>query len=140
MNRRQFIAITATGLALARPLAADPSGGGWIDYEPDLIRHLLGEGKTVLVDYAAKWCATCQTQQQIIDSLRATNPAYDEAMVFVRVDWDKYGRHMVTTSRNIPRRSTLILLHGEQELGRLIASMDSGEIAGLMDLGTELTD
>ena len=70
-----------------------------------------------------------------MDDLRAFNPAYDEAMVFVRVDWDDFGRHAVTTSRKIPRRSTLLVLKGSKELGRIVAGTRVSDIEALMDLG-----
>ena len=56
-------------------------------------------------------------------------------MTFVRVDWDAYGRHAVTTSRKIPRRSTLIVLRGSEELGRIVAGTRVKDIQALMELG-----
>jgi len=116
------------------PLAAFASEG-WQEYEPGLIMKLLGEGKTVFVDYSATWCSTCKAQERVIEGLRGKNPAYDSAMAFVRVDWDTYGRHEVTTSRKIPRRSTLLVLKGDQELGRIVAGTRKADIQTLMDLG-----
>ncbi len=135
MNRRQFIVSLTASMMLAPAARPQSDAPVWLDFEPDRLRQLLGEGKTVLVDYAAKWCSTCRAQRRIIDDLRRNNPAYDSAITFLRVDWDKYGRHMVTTSRKIPRRSTLILLRGEQELGRLIAVTDPAEIRALLEAG-----
>lgn len=132
MNRRSFLAATAMGLALPHIALA---GGGVVDYKPGLIQQALAEGKTVFVDYAADWCGTCARQERVINALRAANPAYDQAMVFVRVDWDKFGRHDVTTSRNIPRRSTLLVLKGNQELGRIVAGTSEADIKALMDKG-----
>ncbi|HIP24447.1 MAG TPA: thioredoxin, partial [Rhodobacteraceae bacterium] len=74
-------------------------------------------------------------QVRVITALRAANPAYDNAITFVRVDWDDYSREDITTSRNIPRRSTLVLLRGDQELGRIVADTRSAQIQALMDLG-----
>ena len=132
MNRRHFL-ITTTAL-VAMPIAAF-AGGEWIDYKPGVIQSLLDEGKTVLVDYSAVWCSTCKAQERVLNDLRDMNPAYNEAMVFVRVDWDDYGRHAVTTSRKIPRRSTLLVLRGSEELGRIIAGTRVADIEALMDLG-----
>ena len=42
---------------------------------------------------------------------------------------------VVTTSRNIPRRSTLIVLRGSEELGRIVAGTRKSDIKTLMDLG-----
>lgn len=123
-----------TILTAALSLFAFPALAGE-DYTPGLIQKALANGKTVFVDYAADWCSTCARQERIIKALRAANPAYDENLVFVRVDWDDFGNHAVTTSRNIPRRSTLILLKGDQELGRIVAGTAESDIKALMDKG-----
>jgi thiol-disulfide isomerase/thioredoxin len=129
MNRRHFIAsAVALGLVPAASFAAQ-------DYVPGLIQNALAEGKTIFVDFAADWCSTCARQERVINKLRADNPAYDANILFVRVDWDDFRQHEVTTSRNIPRRSTLLLLRGDQELGRIVAGTSEKQIKSLLDLG-----
>lgn len=130
MNRRTLLA-AAAACAMA-PLSALAD---FVDYTPGAIDTALAEGKTVLVDYAADWCSTCARQERVINALREANPAYDQAMTFVRVDWDEYRDHEVTVFRDIPRRSTLILLRGDEELGRLVAQTGEAEIKGLLDTG-----
>ncbi len=130
MKRRTFLA-TGAAFSLA-PLSA---AADFVNYAPGTIETALDEGKTVLVDYAASWCSTCARQERVINALRADNPAYDAAMTFVRVDWDAFGAHDVTTSRGIPRRSTLILLRGDAELGRIVAQTGEAQIKALLDLG-----
>ncbi len=129
MNRRFFLALT-TAVTLALPAMA-----GFIAYEPGVIENALAEGKTVFVDYHATWCVTCKAQKRVLDKLLRENPAYEAAMTFVRVDWDTYSEHEVTTSRNIPRRSVLIVLKGDQELGRIVADTSEEAIKALLDLG-----
>lgn len=73
----------------------------------------------------------CRTCQYVIDHLQLTR----EHITFVRVDWDLYGSDEVATSRRIPRRSTLLVLRGEEELGRIVAGTGSDEIQALMELG-----
>jgi len=132
MNRRLFIASAAALLSTAKLSIA---GEGTLDYTPGLIKEKLAAGETVFVDYAATWCSTCKRQERVIDELRASNPAFDEKITFVKVDWDMFGSHEVTKSRNIPRRSTLILLRGDKELGRIIAGTSSDDIQALLELG-----
>ena len=128
MIRRNFLA----GLAAVAfmPFAALAET---VDYKDGVIATALAEGKTVFVDYAASWCTTCKIQEDKITALREANPAYDENIVFVRVDWDQYGRKPVATDRNIPRRSTLLVLKGDQELGRIVAGTRDAEIKELLD-------
>lgn len=131
MNRRQFIAAAiATVLTPLSAFAAD-----FVDYTPGVIESALEDGKTVFVDYSATWCSTCKRQERVINALRAEDPAYDAAMTFVKVDWDTYKSHEVTIFRGIPRRSTLIVLRGEDELGRIVAGTASSQIKALMDTG-----
>lgn len=131
MKRRSFIALATAATLLPAAVFAE----GYIDYTPGLIQAELDAGKTVFVDWSATWCTTCARQERVIDGLRAENGAYDEAMTFVKVDWDDYGRHEVTTSRGVPRRSTLIVLRGDQELGRIVAGTSTSQIQDLMDRG-----
>ncbi len=134
MNRRHFL-ITATALTtLPIALSAQMAPEGWLDYQPGMIKSLLAEGKTVFVDYSASWCSTCKAQERAVTAIRADSDAY-ETMSYVRVDWDEYGRHTVTTSRKIPRRSTLLVLRGDAELGRIVAGTRQADIQALMDLG-----
>ncbi|MEM9059453.1 MAG: thioredoxin family protein [Pseudomonadota bacterium] len=131
MLRRTFLAGTAALMLV--PHAA--SAKEFVEYTPGVIETALAEGKTVLVDYSAKWCSTCRRQARVINALREANPAYDDAMMFVKVDWDTYRNHEVTQFRAIPRRSTLLVLRGEDELGRIIAGTGQSQIKALLDKG-----
>jgi len=131
MKRRLFLSLIAS-LVFAPNflLAADT-----IDYEPGLIKKELAAGKTVFVDYAAHWCGTCKRQERAVRFLRAKHPEFDMHMVFVRVDWDEYSSHEVVKSRKIHRRSTLIVLKGNKELGRVVAGTSNSVIKKLLDKG-----
>ncbi len=131
MNRRHFL--TASIALLASPLIVRQAAAA-TDYTPGAIANALARGETVFVDYAARWCSTCARQARVVSALRQANPAYNQAITFIRVDWDTYRTHEVTTSRNIPRRSTLLLLRGDQELGRIVAGTSHAQIQGLLDL------
>ncbi|MEL6436546.1 MAG: thioredoxin family protein [Pseudomonadota bacterium] len=130
MDRRTFL--IATAALAAAPIAAHAS---FRDYRPGAIQSALNSGETVFVDFSATWCSTCARQERVINALRQQNPAYDRAMTFIKVDWDTYKNDEVTTSRNIPRRSTLLVLKGNDELGRIVAGTGEGQIKALLDLG-----
>ena len=133
MKRRTFLGAAAAVAVVPLPgFAAE-----FVEYEPGLIAQALGEGKTVFVDFSATWCTTCARQARVISALRAAEPAYDAAMMFVNVDWDTYSKHEVTTSRGVPRRSTLLVLKGEEELGRIVAGTAEADIKALMDIGLQ---
>lgn len=134
MNRRELI----VGMGALGTMAVVPSAysaAGFVDYSPGLIESELANGKTVFVDYAATWCGTCRRQERVISELMNENPQYAQSMMFIRVDWDTYSSAPVVQDRNIPRRSTLILLKGDAELGRIVAGTAKSQIKQLMDKG-----
>ncbi|GAA3870830.1 thioredoxin family protein [Celeribacter arenosi] len=128
MNRRSFLfssaAMSLVPLgALAAPFA----------YTPGIVEEALAAGKTVFLDFKASWCTTCAAQERVIAKLKQANPAYEEAITFIDVDWDEYGRSDFTKGHKIPRRSTLVVLKGDVELGRIVAGTGEAEIKALMD-------
>ena len=131
MIRRTFIALAAAAAILPGLAQAKDT----ITYQPGLIQQALDNGETVFVDFFAEWCTTCRSQERAVTALRAQNPAYDEAITFISVDYDKWGREPVSTSRNIPRRSTLIVLKGDAELGRIVADPRTSSIEALLNTG-----
>lgn len=128
MNRRQFIALGASATALPSLAQAYAS-----DYMPGLVQTALDNGETVFLDFKAVWCTTCAAQERVIQSLVAQTPAYAENITFFNVDWDQYRRAELTKSLRIPRRSTLVVLKGDNELGRIIAQTGENAIKSLLD-------
>lgn len=132
MLRRSFL---TASFALALGTLPAHAAPGFIDYKPGLIKAELAKGNTVFVDYAADWCSTCKRQERVIGGILSKDKAYKKAMTFIRVDWDDFGREPVSTERKIPRRSTLIVLKGDKELGRIVAGTSEAKIKALMDKG-----
>ncbi|MBK8440670.1 MAG: thioredoxin family protein [Rhodobacter sp.] len=130
MNRRDFLTATAA-VTLAMPLAAQAAAR---DYAPDLLAAELAAGKTVFLDFRASWCGTCAAQGRVIEALLQENPAYARAISFINVDWDRWGNGDLVKALNIPRRSTLVVLKGKAELGRVVAQTGKAEIKALLDL------
>ncbi len=56
-------------------------------------------------------------------------------MTFVRVDWDRFEGSDIVERYAIPRRSTLLVLRGQDELGRIVAGTREDDIRDLLDLG-----
>ena len=105
----------------------------WHTEEADAFAEAKRSGRHVMVDFKADWCSTCAVQERHINALRGENPAYDQSILFVNVDWDVYRGSDLTRALNVPRRSTLIVLKGDQELGRIVAGTSRGQIKDLMD-------
>ena len=127
MERRVFLGLTAA--ALTFPVM----GQAAIHYKPGLVKELLAEGKTVIVDFTTEWCPTCAAQKRTISALRGQNSAYDDNLVFVTVDFDIYGNQDSSNELKIPRRSTIVALHGDQELARIVAGTAPAQIQKLLD-------
>jgi len=130
MNRRDFFALTSAAIVSVPAVAWSKQ----LEYKNGLVAKRLAKGETLFLDYNATWCTTCAAQGRVIDALRANNPAYDKAITFVNVDWDTYKNQPITLKNNIPRRSTLIVLKGDAELGRIVAGTSKRQIGKLMDL------
>lgn len=127
MDRRTFLTLSAAGLTLPSfALAA-------VDYTPGLVEERLAAGETVFLDFKASWCTTCAAQERVLDALKAENPAYDQVITFVNVDWDTYRKAAFTQRLQIPRRSTLVVLKGDAEIGRLVAETREEKIKALLD-------
>jgi thiol-disulfide isomerase/thioredoxin len=131
MNRRHFLTLTA-----ALPFAGTALGAaGLVEYAPGVAEAAMDEGKIILLDFNATWCSTCAAQERVIQALREENPAYDGAITFINVDWDAHGKGALSRALKIPRRSTLVLLKGRTELGRIVAGTAKAEIKALLDKG-----
>ena len=93
----------------------------------------MDEGKIVLLDFWASWCTTCAAQERVLAALKSENPAYEQKIEFYKIDWDVYGKDTLAKGLRIPRRSTLVLLKGSEELGRIVAGTSKGDIKALLD-------
>lgn len=129
MNRRSFILLTASAAALPFASQAAP-----LEYEPGMVEKHLAAGETVFLDFTADWCSTCAAQERVINALKSENPDYESKITFIDVDWDTYGKSDLVKRMNIPRRSTLVVLKGDQELGRIVAQTGTPQIKALMDV------
>ncbi|MDV4144570.1 thioredoxin family protein [Shimia sp. FJ5] len=128
MKRRDFLALSAATLALPRAALASATA-----YTPGLVDERLAAGETVFLDFKASWCGTCKAQEKVINALKAEDPAYEANITFINVDWDDYAKDDLTRRLQIPRRSTLVVLRGDEELGRVVAETSRDGIKALMD-------
>lgn len=64
-------------------------GDNKIVYSPESVRALREEGKTVFVDFTAKWCLICQTNKVVLHSEEIKKTFEDKNVVFLEADWTK---------------------------------------------------
>lgn len=129
MLRRDFLILSAA-TAATLPLAAHAAP---INYTPGMLQERLNAGETVFLDFKASWCGTCRAQESVLNDLKSANPAYEANITFINVDWDTYGKSQMASRMRIPRRSTLVVLKGDKELGRIVADTRKAKIQELMD-------
>lgn len=131
ISRRSFL-VSALGAAAAA-VAVPALARNVTMYQPPLLADFEGSGEPYLLDFAATWCTTCQAQERVLDALQEENPAYNSIPI-LRVDWDTYRSGQLVADLAIPRRSTLVLMQGTTELGRVVAQTGRDQIAALLDL------
>lgn len=131
MKRRDFIR-SAAALAVV-PLTLTSVQASTM-YTLGLVDQKLAAGQTVFLDFKATWCSTCAAQERVLDKLKGENPDYEASVTFIDVDWDDFGRSELVKRLKVPRRSTLIVLKGDAELGRIVAGTAEADIKALMDI------
>lgn len=125
---------TATGFALwpaVRAPAAEPEER--VFYTPGMAEEAMAAGEVIILDFWASWCSTCAAQERVMAALMAENPAYGQAIRVITVDWDQHRRGDLARALAIPRRSTLVALRGQTEIGRIVAGTGRDQIKALFD-------
>jgi thiol:disulfide interchange protein/DsbC/DsbD-like thiol-disulfide interchange protein len=68
-----LIVVGALGFWVGWPREAPAKGTAgshdaitWEPWSPEAVAKLRGEGRTVYVDFTARWCATCQTNKKLV--------------------------------------------------------------------------
>ncbi|MDD9717861.1 thioredoxin family protein [Dinoroseobacter sp. PD6] len=130
MNRREILALGAA--FVTAPMAAQAMEGAKA-YTPGMVDAALARGETVFLDFKASWCSTCAAQGRVLSALKAEMPGYTSSITFIDVDWDEFKDAEITRRLEIPRRSTLVVLKGDEELGRIVAGTGKEQIKALMD-------
>jgi thiol:disulfide interchange protein DsbD len=92
-----LIVVGAFGLWLGWPRAtaatASATNGGvtgitWEPWSPEAVAKLRAEGRTIYVDFTARWCATCQTNKKLVFSSGEVLRTFaDKKIATLRADW-----------------------------------------------------
>lgn len=80
--------LLGVGLAVGWPRAAQADEIVWEKWTPARVAELRAEGRTVYVDFTARWCATCQTNKKLVFSSDAVRAAFGgRKVVPLKADW-----------------------------------------------------
>jgi thiol:disulfide interchange protein DsbD len=60
----------------------------WEPWSQEAVAKLRGEGRTIYVDFTARWCATCQTNKKLVFSSSEVLRYFAENKIAaLRADW-----------------------------------------------------
>ena len=88
--RRIHIELDNKAASPSSPSAAHTSTDlNWGTWSPDTQAAALAAGKTVYLDFTARWCATCQVNKRVYHQAAVINALSQSNIVLLRADWTK---------------------------------------------------
>jgi thiol:disulfide interchange protein/DsbC/DsbD-like thiol-disulfide interchange protein len=63
--------------------------GEWQPWSPEAQAKALAEGKTVYIDFTARWCATCQVNKRVYTQGDVAKALASSGVVMLKADWTK---------------------------------------------------
>ncbi|MCC8108811.1 MAG: thioredoxin family protein [Planctomycetes bacterium] len=88
----------ACGLWLGMPKGADDLE--WREWSPELVSRLRKEGRTVFVDFTARWCATCQVNKRVYSNAELRDLLKEKDVALLKADWTLYDERITSTLRD----------------------------------------
>lgn len=87
--------------------------------------RLLSEGKPVVVEFSAEWCATCKKQAPVVKEI--TSEAPFNAITVLKADYDKEAD--LKKQLNVTKQSTFVVFKGGKEVARSTGQTAKADIA-----------
>ena len=131
MNRRRLLTSLALAALALPPVAARAFNNAFTKGAFDRAAFDAAQvaGGPVLLHIFATWCETCAAQRAVLDKLQG-EPAFKAYMVF-NIDYD--AEKAVMRDFGARSRSTLIVLKGKKEIGRLVGDTSEASIKALLE-------
>lgn len=92
------------------------SKDNWKPYSDELLLKLLSEKKSVLIDFTAKWCLTCQANKLVLNSTKIQKLLKQHEIVLLVADWTTNDEKITNALRKLGRNSVpvnALYLHGK---------------------------
>ncbi len=126
MKLFKIAALFLLSLSISTPAAF---AGEIKPYSPAEFDNLAAEGKPILLDFRADWCATCAAQAPVIRELMAQSKYKDLTTFTIDFDTDT----ALLKAYNVRVQSTLVVLTGKQEQGRSVGDTSREGIERLLN-------
>ena len=82
------LALLASGMNLGWPRAATATDVVWEEWSTQRVEELRAEGRSIYVDFTARWCASCQTNKKLVFSSDAVKKfVRDNNVALLKADW-----------------------------------------------------
>jgi thioredoxin 1 len=101
---------------LSEALTREALAGEIKPYSQAEFNVLAAEGRPILLDFRADWCATCAAQAPVIRELMKQSKYKDLTTYTIDFDTDT----ALLKAYNVRAQSTLIVLTGKKEQGRSV--------------------
>ena len=107
----------------AKQAQRDETAINWLDYSPELMSGLAREGKTVFLDFTAKWCINCQVNERVALSNREVADKFRElGVVAVKADWTRFDARVTQALTGLGKNSipVYVIYSGENHRDRKV--------------------
>ena len=90
----------------------------WEEWAPEREQELLEQGRSVYVDYTAKWCLSCQVNKLVFNYENVISKIRELDLVLLQADWTKKGPVILKALQGYGREAVpLNVYHKAPETG-----------------------
>jgi thiol:disulfide interchange protein DsbD len=85
-----IVAVDELGTA-GPSVQAAAKGNDWIPFTPDVVEKYQAQGRSVLVDFTASWCLSCQVNERVVlDRADVQQRLRQSGVALVKADWTRH--------------------------------------------------
>ena len=132
--KRLLTIVMLVGYSLLPLMASAQDEPLWLDYEDGLENDLMADGYVVLISFMTDSCKACETQENLINRMRADNPDYDK-MKYIRVNFDTFEKRAIVRNFDVFGRSTILIVQSGGEIANIFAETSRNVLQEALDIG-----
>ena len=91
----------------------------WEPWSPEVVERYIEEGRTVYVDFTARWCATCQLNKRVVFGSKEVLDAFEKHdVVALKADWTNRDERITQRLKSLGKAAVpvnLVYKKGEDE-------------------------